>query len=46
MSVFLTPDLKPISGGTYFPPEDKYNLPGFVSVLLTMAQQVHISYSY
>ncbi|XP_073998384.1 spermatogenesis-associated protein 20 isoform X2 [Rhodnius prolixus] len=39
MSVFLTPDLKPISGGTYFPPEDKYNLPGFVSVLLTMAQQ-------
>jgi uncharacterized protein YyaL (SSP411 family) len=22
MSVFLTPDLKPIFGGTYFPPED------------------------
>src|SRR6201991_5134820 len=24
MSVFLTPDLKPFYGGTYFPPEDKY----------------------
>jgi uncharacterized protein YyaL (SSP411 family) len=24
MNVFLTPDLKPFFGGTYFPPEDKY----------------------
>lgn len=39
MSVFLTPDLKPISGGTYFPPKDTFNMPGFASVLLTMAQQ-------
>src|SRR5688500_1984316 len=29
MSVFLTPDLKPIFGGTYFPPEDRYGRPGF-----------------
>ena len=29
MSVFLTPDLKPIFGGTYFPPEDMmYGRPG------------------
>ena len=24
MSVFLTPELKPFYGGTYFPPEDRY----------------------
>ena len=29
MSVFLTPDLKPFYGGTYFPPEDRYGRPGF-----------------
>jgi hypothetical protein len=29
MSVFLTPNLKPIFGGTYFPPEDMmYGRPG------------------
>jgi uncharacterized protein YyaL (SSP411 family) len=33
MSVFLTPDLKPFYGGTYFPPTDMYGRPGFVSVL-------------
>jgi uncharacterized protein len=33
MSVFLTPDLKPFYGGTYFPPQDAYGRPGFVSVL-------------
>src|SRR5437016_14446627 len=33
MSVFLTPDLRPFFGGTYFPPEDRYNLPGFKRVL-------------
>lgn len=40
MSVFLTPDLEPIVGGTYFPPEDtKYGRPGFKTVLLTMSNQ-------
>ena len=24
LNCFLTPDLKPFYGGTYFPPEDKY----------------------
>ena len=27
MSVFLTPDLKPFTGGTYFPPDDRYGRP-------------------
>ena len=33
MSVFLTPDLKPFYGGTYFPPEDRGGLPSFLRVL-------------
>jgi len=27
LSVFLTPELKPFYGGTYFPPEPHYNMP-------------------
>src|SRR5262245_34629791 len=38
MSVFLTPDLKPFYGGTYFPPEDRHQLPSFKRVLLSVAQ--------
>ena len=38
MSVFLTPDLKPFFGGTYFPPEDRYGRPGFRSILEQMHQ--------
>ena len=37
MSVFLTPDLRPFFGGTYFPPEDRHGLPGFPRVLASMA---------
>ncbi|CAG9138777.1 unnamed protein product [Plutella xylostella] len=37
MSVFLTPDLQPVTGGTYFPPTDRYGRPGFKSVLLSIA---------
>lgn len=33
MSVFLTPELKPFYGGTYFPPEDRYGRPGFGTLL-------------
>jgi len=33
MSVFLTPDRQPFYGGTYFPPEARHGLPGFVEVL-------------
>lgn len=37
MSVFLTPDLRPVTGGTYFPPEDRGGRPGFKSILLSLA---------
>jgi uncharacterized protein len=33
MSVFLTPDLKPFYGGTYFPPDDRYGRPSFKRLL-------------
>ena len=38
MTVFLTPKGAPFYGGTYFPPEDRYNVPGFPRVLLSVAQ--------
>ena len=37
MSVWLTPDLKPFVGGTYFPPEDRHGQPGFKKVLERIA---------
>ncbi len=37
MSVFLTPDLQPFFGGTYFPPEDRGGRPGFPTVLQRLA---------
>jgi uncharacterized protein len=36
MSVFLTPDLRPFFGGTYFPPEDSYGRPGFPRLLTSI----------
>ncbi len=33
MSVWLTPDLRPFYGGTYFPPESRWGRPGFVDIL-------------
>lgn len=39
MSVFLSPDLEPIAGGTYFPPEDMFGRPGFKTVLRNIAEQ-------
>ncbi|NXX77443.1 SPT20 protein, partial [Urocolius indicus] len=39
MSVWLTPDLKPFVGGTYFPPEDGVHRVGFRTVLLRIAEQ-------
>src|SRR4051795_730076 len=38
MSVFLTPDLKPFFGGTYFPPNDSRGMPGFPRVLMSVAK--------
>jgi uncharacterized protein len=37
MSVFLTPDLKPFFGGTYFPPDNRHGRPGFLQLL----QHIH-----
>jgi uncharacterized protein YyaL (SSP411 family) len=34
MSVFLTPDLKPFFGGTYWPPQSRMGMPGFHEILL------------
>ncbi len=38
MTVFLTPDLKPFYGGTYYPPEDRYGRPGFPKVMSAVAE--------
>ncbi len=38
MSVFLTPELQPFYGGTYFPPVDGYGRPGFPSLLKSIAR--------
>jgi uncharacterized protein YyaL (SSP411 family) len=37
MSVFLTPELQPFFGGTYFPPEDRHGMAGFPRVLAAVA---------
>ncbi len=37
MSVWLTPELKPFYGGTYFPPDNRYGRPGFSHMLLQLA---------
>ena len=33
MTVFLTPELKPFFGGTYFPPHSKWGRPGFMDLI-------------
>jgi uncharacterized protein YyaL (SSP411 family) len=38
MTVFLTPEAVPFYAGTYFPPEDRYNMPGFPRVLISLAE--------
>ncbi len=38
LTLFLTPDGTPFSGGTYFPKEARYNLPGFPEVCEAMAE--------
>lgn len=37
MTVFLTPDLQPFYGGTYFPPEDRYSMPSFKKLVHAIA---------
>ncbi len=38
LTVFLTPDLVPFYGGTYFPPEDRHQMPGFPRILAAVAE--------
>ena len=38
MTVALTPDGKPFWGGTYFPPEPRFNMPSFRQVLVALAE--------
>jgi uncharacterized protein YyaL (SSP411 family) len=38
MSVWLTPDLQPFYGGTYFPPASQWGRPGFGEVLSEIAR--------
>ena len=45
MSVWLTPQLKPFFGGTYFSPKDSFYRPGFASILRNVAKQVKQDYS-
>ena len=33
LTVFLTPDQRPFFAGTYFPPADRYGMPGFPKIL-------------
>ena len=38
MSVWLTPDLKPFFGGTYFPPDSRYGRAGFADLLVQISR--------
>ena len=38
MTVFLTPELKPFYGGTYFPPSSKWGRPGFAELVTEIAR--------
>src|SRR5205814_8680243 len=38
MSMFLTPELKPFFGGTYFPPVNRHNLPSFKRLVEHLAK--------
>lgn len=38
MTVFLTPELRPFFGGTYFPPEPRHGMPSFPQILYALSQ--------
>ena len=38
LNVFLTPDLKPFFGGTYFPPDARHGRPSFLQLLQQISQ--------
>jgi len=41
LNVFLTPDLEPFYGGTYFPPDDRYGQPSWKNVLQQVSNFYH-----
>ena len=41
LNIFLTPELKPFYGGTYFPPRAQGEMPGFGSILLALSEAYH-----
>jgi uncharacterized protein YyaL (SSP411 family) len=41
LNVFLTPELKPFYGGTYFPPDNRHGRPGFLQLLRQIQQLWH-----
>src|SRR5260221_7749691 len=41
MTVFLTPDGEPFTGGTYFPPEPRHGMPAFRTVLDSISTVYH-----
>ena len=45
MTVFLTSEGKPFYGGTYFPPVDRFNMPGFPRLLESVARSYRDSRS-
>ncbi len=38
LTVFLTPDQVPFFGGTYFPPEPRFNMPSFSQILISVSE--------
>ncbi|MBL8122983.1 MAG: thioredoxin domain-containing protein [Blastocatellia bacterium] len=38
MNVFITPDKLPFFGGTYFPPTQRYNMPSWPQILMSIAE--------
>ncbi|MGH9897341.1 MAG: thioredoxin domain-containing protein, partial [Pyrinomonadaceae bacterium] len=41
MTMFLTPDLVPFFGGTYFPPEERMNMPSFPRIMIGVVKAFH-----
>ena len=37
LSIFMTPQQKPFFAGTYFPKKSRYQMPGFLQLLSTIA---------
>lgn len=41
MTLFLTPDGRPFYGGTYFPPQDRWGMPGLATLLQRLGEDWH-----